>query len=108
MSAVLDSCRAVCGSGARFTWVSGEFLVREGVAPYTEMPLWVPGKDETVACGKATAAGLAFRPLTETIHDTLAWDRTRPPTAERIRGLRPEREQALLRAWNARQGRRQG
>jgi hypothetical protein len=40
-------------------------------------------------------AGLAFRPLEQTVLDTLAWDRTQPgdrPT------LTPEREQEILAA----------
>jgi hypothetical protein len=43
--------------------------------------------------GGALAAGLAFRPVEETVADTLAWDRTVPgerPT------LSPEREQEIL------------
>jgi 2'-hydroxyisoflavone reductase len=47
-----------------------------------------------IDCGRAIEAGLAFRPLVETIKDVLDWDRA--TTA----GLRPEREQELLRAWH--------
>jgi 2'-hydroxyisoflavone reductase len=50
---------------------------------------------------KARASGLRFRPLAETIADTLAWDRDRPE-GEMKAGLRPERERELLDRWHAR------
>jgi 2'-hydroxyisoflavone reductase len=51
------------------------------------------------------AAGLAYRPLAETVRDTLAWLAATPPTGEGERsglvqsGLSPEREAAVLAAW---------
>ncbi|HEX6160301.1 MAG TPA: NAD-dependent epimerase/dehydratase family protein [Thermoanaerobaculia bacterium] len=42
MGALLETCRAVSGSDARFTWVSESFLAREHVTPWSEMPLWLP------------------------------------------------------------------
>jgi 2'-hydroxyisoflavone reductase len=49
-----------------------------------------------VPVAKAVAAGLTFRPLAETIADTLAWDKERElPRAEGV-GLSREREQELL------------
>ena len=62
-----------------------------------ELPLWdidYPGLHSFDA-SKAIAAGLRHRPLTETIADTLAWDRGRG--ALKV-GLTPERERALLQA----------
>jgi 2'-hydroxyisoflavone reductase len=44
-------------------------------------------------------AGLAFRPLAETIEDVLNWDRATRADRDPAAGLRPEREQELLRAW---------
>ncbi len=107
MGGVLDTCKRVSGSDARFTWVDDDVLIEAGVAPYTELPLWVPATPEmagfaTVDCGKAVAAGLTYRPLTDTVRDTLAWDQTRPMDTERANGLTPEREAELLRAWHSR------
>jgi 2'-hydroxyisoflavone reductase len=45
---------------------------------------------------------LTFRPLAETIRDTLAWDQTRPPKAERLAGLETEKESRILQAWHER------
>jgi 2'-hydroxyisoflavone reductase len=103
MGVVLDTCRASAGSDARFTWVPQDFLLAREVAPFMEMPLWVPEAEEglmDVDCGKAIGAGLTFRPLETTVRDTLAWDATRAP-GERRAGMKPEREQALLAEWHA-------
>ena len=44
----------------------------------------------------ALAAGLTFRPLADTVRDTLAWDRAREiPRAEGV-GLARERERTLV------------
>ncbi len=103
MQAVLESCREVSGSDAQFTWVSDEFLQEHEVGAYVEMPLWVPSEGyagfNTVNCEKAIAAGLTFRPLAETVQDTLAWLNTRSPNYEWRGGLQPEREAELLRLW---------
>ena len=63
----------------------------------TELPLWLPGSEYAgmarADISRALAAGLVFRPLAETVADTLAWDRTVPgdrPT------LRQEKEQEIL------------
>jgi 2'-hydroxyisoflavone reductase len=45
---------------------------------------------------KATTAGLSFRPLAETIADTLSWVETRPDDHAWQAGLPPEREAVLL------------
>ena len=65
-----------------------------------ELPLWVDTRQEDwrhfleVDVSKAVAAGLAFRPLEETVAATLA-------EAEPVEGvgLTAERERELLEAW---------
>jgi 2'-hydroxyisoflavone reductase len=109
---LLDTCRTVSGSDARFTWVSEQFLAEQQVGPWIELPLWIPQSDpdmlgfSDVSCAKAIAAGLGFRDLALTVRDTLAWDAGRleqadaPAQALQLRaGLSREREQALLQAW---------
>jgi 2'-hydroxyisoflavone reductase len=102
MGRLLEECESVGGAGAEPVWVSEDFLQEKGVEPFTELPLWVPREYAAmlaVDCGKAIAAGLTFRPLSETIEDVLDWDRARPVDTEQVAGLAPEREQELLRAW---------
>ncbi len=104
MQQVLEACKAVSSSDAHFIWVSDEQLLEAKAGPWMEVPLWIPENDpETVGfmrvnCGKAIAAGLTFRPLAETVRDTLAWDATLAPDAERKAGMKREREAELLQA----------
>ncbi|MFQ5400379.1 MAG: SDR family oxidoreductase [Anaerolineae bacterium] len=105
MGQLLACCRQVSNSDAAFTWVSETFLTAQGVAPFTEAPLWVPRESSgimSINCEKALQTGLAIRPLAETVRDTLAWQATRPAEWEWRNGLSAEREAKLLRAWHAR------
>jgi len=52
-----------------------------------------------VDISKAIGAGLKFRPLEETVRDTLEWAKTRPVDHEWRAGLTPEREAQVLAAW---------
>jgi len=102
---LLETCRMVSGSHARFTWVDEATLLQQQVQPFTELPLWLPRESEAfsrVSIQKVLDAGLTFRPLADTVRDTLAWDATRPADAPRPNGMKPERETALLTAWHAR------
>ena len=105
MGEVLDVCRAVTRSDARLTWVDEEFLLEQHVAPYIEMPLWVPSAYvgfNRVDCSKAIAHGLRFRPLFDTVSDTLDWHATRPPDTVLRAGLSAVREAELLATWRQR------
>jgi 2'-hydroxyisoflavone reductase len=114
MARLLESIRRVTGGEARFTWVPDEFLVAQGAAPWTEIPLWLPEEwNGTLAVdiGRALAEGLAFRPLEETLRDTLAWMATGAGATGKLAsglelrpGLSREREAELLAAWSRRGG----
>ncbi|MFN8542338.1 MAG: hypothetical protein U0232_33275 [Thermomicrobiales bacterium] len=106
MGELFDAGRAVAGSDATPVVVAEDFLLERNVGPWMEVPLWMPDKPEmagffAIDCSSAFAAGLTFRPLAETVRDTLAWDRTRPADAPRRAGLAPEREAELLAEWRA-------
>ena len=118
MGAFLDECRSATGSDAHLVWVDGDLLVEAGVEPWMELPLWIPGDDHagfmSIDVSRAVAAGLTFRPLADTIRDTLAWDATRPDAergvfrsqaaGEARVGLEATRERELLEAWATRPG----
>jgi 2'-hydroxyisoflavone reductase len=102
MGRLLEECEAASGAVAELVWVSEDFLEKNGVQPFTELPLWVPRESAAmlaIDCSLAIGAGLTFRPLAATIEDVLAFDRARPADRELAAGLKPEREQELLRAW---------
>jgi len=100
MGAVLDAARRVSGSTARAVEVDDAFLTGQGVGEWMELPLWIdPSNDDwrhfmEVDATRATAAGLTFRPLDETVAGALA----EAALVEGV-GLTPERETELLTAW---------
>jgi len=114
MKEVVDVCAAAApaepvAGPITLTWVPTEFLTESQVAPWGDMPAWVPrGPDNgfsSINCAKAIAAGLTFRPLTETVRDTLTyWDTLPEARRAKLRaGLSPEREAEVLAAWKAKQ-----
>ena len=103
MERFLDECRTVSRSNARFTWVGDEFLMAQEVGAWVEVPLWFPEGERDILAARndrAVAHSLTFRPLAETIKDTLEWVATRPTDTEWHAGLKAERERELLRAWH--------
>ena len=95
----LEACREATRSDAEFVWIAPQVLLDQGVAPWTEIPLWVAGDDalNQVSIERATARGLTFRPLGATIADTLAWARTQEEVDPPRAGLTRARETELLR-----------
>ena len=96
---LLDACQRVSGN-VELVWVAPERLVEAGVGEWMELPLWIVSPDfagmQRTDVSKALRDGLRFRPLEETIRDTLAWEAVREtPRAEGV-GLAPERERELL------------
>lgn len=93
----LEECCAVTGRTPELVWVSTEQLLAAGADPWMGVPLWIgtPGWEAAnrVDIAKAVAAGLTFRPLSDTIRDGRKWDLYRH---DRIEGLSREREQKLL------------
>jgi 2'-hydroxyisoflavone reductase len=78
--ALLERSRAALGSDAQPVWIESARILDAGVQPWSELPLWLPDDDYAgmarADITRAVDAGLGFRPLEETVADTLAWDRT--------------------------------
>lgn len=101
LGALLQTCKTVSGSDARLVWVPDEFLKENGADTSTLLPFYLPQSSESdglmgASIAKAVAAGLTFRPLADTVNDTLTWDNARPWDDSRKVSLSPERERALL------------
>lgn len=110
MKNVLEQCVETTGSGAGLTWVSTEFLNEKGVQPWSDLPSWIPAQGamaymQTAAVQRAVAAGLTFRPLSETILDTLSWLVAQPGGPNLKAGISREREQELLQEWHSQESR---
>ena len=97
--ALLETCRDVSASDAELIWADAEFLMEQEVGQWMELPMWLyedAGLHATDV-SRAVDAGLTFRPLEETVRDTLEEAHTTGDA-----GLDPEREARLIAAWKAR------
>jgi 2'-hydroxyisoflavone reductase len=108
MAEVLAACKCATSAPVDLVWASEEFLMANEVRPYMQMPLWIPREGRRVVdCGKAIAAGLRFRPIADTVRDTLQWakqERGDQPFART--GLPAAREAELLAKWRAQAGKK--
>jgi 2'-hydroxyisoflavone reductase len=87
-------------------WVDGQFLVKQDVGPWMELPLWVGPEEGDFMCApvdRALANGLCIRPLEQTVRDTLDWVRAGLGPIEPQAGLAREKEQQVLDAWLSKQ-----
>ena len=100
-SELLDTCRDVAGSDARFVWIDGKFLLDQEIGQWMELPLWIEDESDKglhrADVSRALATGLTFRPLADTVRATLELAETTDSA-----GLSPEREASLLAAWEGR------
>ncbi len=73
---------AACGAATsppEPVWVHEDLPVAHGVEPWVGLPLWLPPSEPDAAgflrvnCDKARQAGLATRPLAQTVADTACW-----------------------------------
>jgi 2'-hydroxyisoflavone reductase len=75
---MVDACKACTSKPVEFVPAPEPFLMEHGVAPWMGLPLWLPEDPQfagagTVSRARAVAAGCTFRPLADTVRDTLAW-----------------------------------
>jgi nucleoside-diphosphate-sugar epimerase len=106
MRDLIEGCRRTTGSHATLRWTAPAAIEAAGIEAWSELPIWIPEGHEArglheVDVSRAHAAGLACRPLQETIDDTWAWlvaQGRRPPQRpdREAPGLDAERERAAL------------
>jgi 2'-hydroxyisoflavone reductase len=109
MADLLDACLRIANVKAKLNWIDDTALFNANVAPWTELPLWIP-EDEPDAGGlmlakadRAFKAGLTFRSIDDTVSDTLAWAQSLPenhPALGAEKTLSAAREADLLRQFN--------
>jgi 2'-hydroxyisoflavone reductase len=109
----LDACVAATGSRAELVWVPDQVLLEHDVRQLFEIPLWLADGPASAGAwltspARALAAGLACRPLDDTVRDTWEWLREIPEdqrsfsTPEVRHGIAPDKEARILAAWDAR------
>jgi len=110
MAEFLYGLRAVTTGNIDFTWASADFLAEQQVAPWQQMPCWIPDEGEYAGFGSrdistALKQGMTFRSLANTATDTLRWWKSLPAerTSQMRAGLPPEREAEVLAAWRERE-----
>ena len=97
---LLEEIKTVTNSDAEFVWAPEEFLKRENVAPWSEMPLYLYESDAdskgflSANVDRALEKGLEFRPLRDTIQATFDWRKS--IENELKAGISAEREAGLL------------
>lgn len=110
MAEMLGGIRAVVPGTVPLTlhWVPADFLEAQKVAPWSDMPVWIPAEGEYAGFGrrsnqKAIAAGLTFRPLADTARATLEFHQSRSEERKtKLRaGIAPEREAEVIAAWKS-------
>jgi nucleoside-diphosphate-sugar epimerase len=107
---MLGEIKSALNANANFTWVPADFLEQQHVAPWADMPVWIPPQSEEgglsrTSIKRALEHGLTFRPLATTARDTSRWFKSLPPERQaKLRaGISPDREKEVLEAWHASQ-----
>jgi 2'-hydroxyisoflavone reductase len=109
MSDLLESCVRVTKQNVTMHWLDDARLIDANVAPWTELPLWIPEHEPDsgglmlAKADRAIDAGLKFRNIDDTVRDTLAWAQHLTCDDAALgtsKTLAPSREAALLRLFN--------
>ena len=103
---LLEACVRETGSGATLRWADDAFLSAHGVQEWTGLPLWASQDGTSPAVWdarseRALEAGLATRPIADTVRDTWVWLKDAQGLTDehgRINGhgIAPEAEAAVL------------
>lgn len=110
MDELLYGIRAVTTAETTFTWVDTDWLLAQGVRPYSDLPVWMPARGRNLGFARfdltpEVATGLTFRSLAATTADTLAWWAAQPAARRVLKtGLTAERETELLAAYASARG----
>jgi 2'-hydroxyisoflavone reductase len=101
---LVRACQEATPTRSTLVWIPAAFLAKHEEIGF---PIWAPAEGDTRGFAtwsnaRAVKAGLTFRPVAETVKDTLAWYRTQVGLEKgrnKLDGPTPEQEAALLKAW---------
>ncbi|MBN2024294.1 MAG: hypothetical protein JW809_16035 [Pirellulales bacterium] len=101
---MIEACLKLAPAESRVAWLPAAFLSKNGGPGF---PIWVANEGggqgmHTWSNAKAVGAGLKFRPVVETLEDTLDWYRTQEQTSQgrtHLADPSAEAEAAALKAW---------
>jgi 2'-hydroxyisoflavone reductase len=100
---VIAACQKATPTPSTLTWIPGEFVAKqEGI----DFPIWAPYVGETKGFhtwknDRAVKAGLRFRPIEQTVADTLAWyqGQLKEEKGRTRMAFTPEQEAEMLKRW---------
>jgi 2'-hydroxyisoflavone reductase len=99
---LVDALIAAAPAGPRPAWVEDATLLAHDAEPWVGLPLWLPATEAdsagfmSIDCEKARGAGLATRPLAQTIEDTAAWLAARDNAGAWKHVLSAQKEREIL------------
>ena len=99
LGTLLNTIQASSDVDSKVVYVPGDVLTENGIQPWSELPLWIPGlsgTDGSTDTQKATQYGLTCRPLTDTVTATREWLVSDTRSVNWVRTLTKEKEQSLL------------
>ncbi|MFO1053220.1 MAG: NAD-dependent epimerase/dehydratase family protein [Planctomycetota bacterium] len=105
MGDMLGGCRCATANPVELVWADDALLREQQVGPWMEMPVWIPADSNSYAKNdRARAKGLVFRPIADTIRDTLAWAKEEAGRRKMFTrtGIAPEKEAKVIAAVRAR------
>lgn len=78
MSHLLSMCARVVGVDPQICWIDSGQLLQSGLAPWTEIPLWIPptvshASAYDISAAKADQIGICYRPPIQTVEDVWQW-----------------------------------
>ena len=103
---IIEACQKAAGVPSTPLWLPTDFVAQQEGLAY---PIWAPPTGDTAGfhrwnVAKAMKAGLRFRPVEQTVADTLAWYRTQEKVEKgrtRLAAPTPETEAKAVAAWKA-------
>lgn len=110
MGGLLGAAHQALNPQARLHWVDEDFLLAQGVAPWSELPVWLPRASadmHRIDCARARQQGLLCRPLAQTLADIAAGLASALPLSaapgptRSAPGLAAAREAELLQGWRS-------
>jgi len=99
---LVDALVAASPAAPDPAWIDEARLLADGVSPWVGLPLWLPESEPdsrgfmAMSCERAHQAGLAIRPLDDTIAATAAWLVTRDNAEAWKHVLTAQQERTLL------------
>ncbi|MGM9485641.1 NAD-dependent epimerase/dehydratase family protein [Roseateles sp. NT4] len=102
---VITACQKATPTASTLTWIPGEFVAKQdGI----DFPIWAPYVGDskgfhTWQNSRAVKAGLRFRPVEQTVADTLAWyqGQLKEEKGRTRMAFTPEQEAEILKRWKA-------